>query len=965
VTGNTFTGDNTYNDGVEARFGGSADLKIYHHSSNGHSYVQNATGDLNLTTTGADINITAADDVAILVQGSEYAFVGNNNGAVQLFYDNSNKFETTSAGAKFNSSRVQFHNSTSSGSYIQLSNAGTSHNSASGFWLGANSSSQGVVQNKENTDIIFYTNDTEVARLTADGAFKLPDNGAVRFGGSGSDLGDLRIYHDGSNSYIKDAGAGDLIVKHGTDTGLISRTNGAVELYYDNVKTFFTTAYGIQVQGTSGGAGQITLSADANEDNTDKFKLVVEDGGPFRIQNRASGTWETNIECNGNNNVELYYDNVKKFETTSQGGLITNAALNQSAVLEVDATNGGQPTLRLKSSLSGTNRASRIDFINQDSTSPKWTLINDFDQGGTNEFRLVEANQATGNSIKAFQNGAVELYYDNTKRIETLSTGTQTHGTHQSNKLKVNSVNADIDLTSGQNSFTRYGSINHYHNNSTSTIHNQIKFAPRNGSNGRIYFKNLVGGTLETKLLIDAVDGLQTYDHLIPATDSTYNIGSNSVRFANGYFDTLYGDGSNLTGINTDLVSDTSPQLGGDLDTNGNHILMDDSRIIKFGNEADLQIYHTGNHAYINNSTGNVYIRGGGSIRVQPVSGEDSVLAYANGRVHLYYDNSARLQTESWGARCFGDSGGDALFQIEASSSRTAEIRMIADGGANNPDYSRITKEASTGSVHFQNLAGGSWENNLVLVNNGATEIYHDGAKTIETNTVGGRVKGGNTSAHTEFSIHGNEGQDAVLTLAADDGDDNGDYWRLLADDTGPDLWIQNYADGGWETSIRANGGAGQTELYYDSAGKFSTSSSGAVLSGSAPYSELLVQTNGGLKQGRLQGWASGNDREIGIAEPDSTQWFVRYDKNASSGARMEYHWQDIRPAANNNYDLGSTSYRWRNIYTNDLHLSNEGHSNEVDGTWGNWTIQEGESDLFLKNNRSGKKYKFNLTEVS
>ena len=70
-------------------------------------------------------------------------------------------------------------------------------------------------------------------------------------------------------------------------------------------------------------------------------------------------------------------------------------------------------------------------------------------------------------------------------------------------------------------------------------------------------------------------------------------------------------------------------------------------------------------------------------------------------------------------------------------------------------------------------------------------------------------------------------------------------------------------------------------------------------------------------------------------------------------------------PAANNTYDIGTSSVRVRNIYTNDLHLSNEGHSNEVDGTWGNWTIQEGESDLFLKNNRSGKKYKFNLTEVS
>ena len=48
-----------------------------------------------------------------------------------------------------------------------------------------------------------------------------------------------------------------------------------------------------------------------------------------------------------------------------------------------------------------------------------------------------------------------------------------------------------------------------------------------------------------------------------------------------------------------------------------------------------------------------------------------------------------------------------------------------------------------------------------------------------------------------------------------------------------------------------------------------------------------------------------------------------------------------------------------------DLQLNNKGSKNDVDGTWGNWTIQEGETDLFLLNNRSGKKYKFNLTEVS
>jgi len=72
-----------------------------------------------------------------------------------------------------------------------------------------------------------------------------------------------------------------------------------------------------------------------------------------------------------------------------------------------------------------------------------------------------------------------------------------------------------------------------------------------------------------------------------------------------------------------------------------------------------------------------------------------------------------------------------------------------------------------------------------------------------------------------------------------------------------------------------------------------------------------------------------------------------------------------VLPGVNDTYDLGSSSKKWRNIYTTDLQLSNEGKTNDVDGTWGNYTIQEGESDLFLINNRSGKKYKFNLMEVS
>ena len=71
-------------------------------------------------------------------------------------------------------------------------------------------------------------------------------------------------------------------------------------------------------------------------------------------------------------------------------------------------------------------------------------------------------------------------------------------------------------------------------------------------------------------------------------------------------------------------------------------------------------------------------------------------------------------------------------------------------------------------------------------------------------------------------------------------------------------------------------------------------------------------------------------------------------------------------PMADDSYDLGGSSNQWRNIYTGDLHLSNMSKDigNIVDGSKGDWTIQEGSSDLFLINNNSGKKYKFNLTEV-
>ena len=71
-------------------------------------------------------------------------------------------------------------------------------------------------------------------------------------------------------------------------------------------------------------------------------------------------------------------------------------------------------------------------------------------------------------------------------------------------------------------------------------------------------------------------------------------------------------------------------------------------------------------------------------------------------------------------------------------------------------------------------------------------------------------------------------------------------------------------------------------------------------------------------------------------------------------------------PGTDGAYDLGSTSLRWRNLYTTDLHLSNEGkpEGNQIDGTTGNWTIQEGEESLYIINNKSLKKYMFILEEI-
>ena len=73
----------------------------------------------------------------------------------------------------------------------------------------------------------------------------------------------------------------------------------------------------------------------------------------------------------------------------------------------------------------------------------------------------------------------------------------------------------------------------------------------------------------------------------------------------------------------------------------------------------------------------------------------------------------------------------------------------------------------------------------------------------------------------------------------------------------------------------------------------------------------------------------------------------------------------NILPEADGTRDLGASGTTWANVYSADLHLDNTKHNgNDIDGSVGSWTIQEGSDDLFLLNRKNGKKYKFTLQEV-
>jgi hypothetical protein len=116
--------------------------------------------------------------------------------------------------------------------------------------------------------------------------------------------------------------------------------------------------------------------------------------------------------------------------------------------------------------------------------------------------------------------------------------------------------------------------------------------------------------------------------------------------------------------------------------------------------------------------------------------------------------------------------------------------------------------------------------------------------------------------------------------------------------------------------------------------------------------SKIAIQgTTVGLGTVTVTAPNTANDRTVVLPDLSGTILVDQSNSNAITITAAGY----LVPNLNATYDLGTAGLRWRNIYTNDLQLSNG---------IGDYTIVEGEEDLFLYNNKTNKVFKFALIEV-
>jgi hypothetical protein len=148
------------------------------------------------------------------------------------------------------------------GSHSYISDQGAGHLKllAGSFRVKNPEDNETLLKADVNSGVTLYTNNSAKLATTSTGVAitgnaTFADNDKAIFG-AGSDL---QIYHDGSNSYIRDDGTGTLRIQGSSsillqktdgEIMLIAREDGAVELNHDNVKKLATTSTGVDITGT-------------------------------------------------------------------------------------------------------------------------------------------------------------------------------------------------------------------------------------------------------------------------------------------------------------------------------------------------------------------------------------------------------------------------------------------------------------------------------------------------------------------------------------------------------------------------------------------------------------------------------------------------------------------------------------------------------------------------------------------
>ena len=584
-------------------------------------------------------------------------------------------------------------------------------------------------------------------------------------------------------------------------------------------------------------------------------------------------------------------------------------------------------------------------------------------------------------AIQATGDGAVELYYDGSKKFETTSLGAQVTGRlnvsgnfEQDDNVKANWGNShDLQIWHD-------GSHSYIKNSTNYLYHLATQHHFKNAANNELQARFQENGAVEfyfdnSKKLETQTNGTRIYDSLGIGVNATSGAaiyvrtpdgtsGSPSTKDGVIIREGAFSDGKLIDFQNS--IGNTDISVDGSLNLN-----FSDNHKIQLGDSQDLQIYHDGSDSLIlDQGTGRLNIRtNGDSIKLQNTDGGQEAMGIfnSNGSVDLYFNGSKKFETTSTGAKL-------------SSSAATLRLHSTTDQQSATLEMTSSSGETQVGKISYNHANSG-------IVNGYNEAFLIDGTETNIAVKVDGAIK-----------IPDVNPKDSKLLIGT--GDDlqiyhDGTVNRIRSDV----LTIIEKNDSEDIATFNPDGGVA---LFYDGSKKFETTSTGVSLLGGDHNATGTIEVNDGsngdcfralnggatkwclgttantgnatvsfdarsysTNKARLHKWTSPN-RDGGSYGQYSEAWYdggtYRILTALTSGFAFDHH---VLPGGDNTYDLGNSSLRWRNIYTNDLNLSNEGSSNDVDNTWGDYTIQEGESDLFLINNRNGKKYKFNLTEVS